>query len=868
MLRRSRRYWLSFVLTACSTLLVAAPGFSADPAPQAVGTGTAQGSITDPSGAVIPGATVTVSNPVSHFHVSAVTDSAGTFMLRNLPLDHLHLTAGAPGFQSIQQDVAITSGVPVNLSLQLPIATNATTVNVEAGAEDLVENDPTMHTDLSNQLIAEIPKESVSSGLSSVITLATPGVVADSNGLFHPLGEHSDTTFSIDNQAISDQQSRTFSNQISTNVIQSMEVITGVPPAEFGDKLSLVVRTTTKSGIDSNGVHGTVDAGYGSFGTPSAAVTLSVGNSKWGNFVAIDGLRSGRFLDTPEFVPLHAIGNNENFFDRLDYQRNQADSFHLNLGLQRSWFQIPNQYDQQAAGQDQRQQLKSFNVAPSWSHLFNQTTLLTANAYVRQDRVNYYPSADIFSDLPATVSEARRLTNAGVRADLSYFKGIHSLKFGAVFQHTILSEDFTFAITDPAYNAVCNSGIGMPVTAPIPTNPALCPSFGYMPNPGFQPGLLAYDLTRGGIPFLFNGHADIKQEGVYAQDGIKLRDLTLNLGLRVDQYNGLSSGTGVQPRTSLSYLIKKTNTVLQAGYGRMFLSPYNENLVLSSSTGLGGLGSSSFGQHPLVPARRNQFNLGFQQAIGKHLSVDGEYFWKFTQDDFDFDVLFNSPITFPIQWRKSKLDGFSLRVNLPEYHGLTAYTVMGHTRARFFPPEVGGLVFNSPLNLQPFRIDHDQAFEQNTHVQWQPKSTLPYLGFTWSYQSGEVAGSVPDYATALTFTPDQQQQMGLFCGNVFATLSAPIRSCSSPNFGATQVRIPAPGTFNPDTNPPRVAPRNLFDASIGMDNIFRGDRYKWKASFTAINLTNKVALYNFLSTFSGTHFVAPRTLSASLGLTF
>jgi len=82
------------------------------------------------------------------------------------------------------------------------------------------------------------------------------------------------------------------------------------------------------------------------------------------------------------------------------------------------------------------------------------------------------------------------------------------------------------------------------------------------------------------------------------------------------------------------------------------------------------------------------------------------------------------------------------------------------------------------------------------------------------------------------------------------------------------VRIPAPGTANPDTNPPRIAPRNLFDLSTGFDNVFRGDREKVSLHFTVLNLTNKVALYNFLSTFSGTHFIAPRTYQAELGFSF
>ena len=74
-------------------------------------------------------------------------------------------------------------------------------------------------------------------------------MAADSNGGFHPLGDHADTSFSVDNQPITDQQSRTFSNQLSQNAIQSLDVLTGVPPAEFGDKTSLIVKATTRSGL-------------------------------------------------------------------------------------------------------------------------------------------------------------------------------------------------------------------------------------------------------------------------------------------------------------------------------------------------------------------------------------------------------------------------------------------------------------------------------------------------------------------------------------------------------------------------------------------------------------------------------------------
>ncbi len=831
-------------------------------------TGTVQGTVLDQTGAVVAGATVKVSNPITGYQNSTTTDQNGAFVFRSVPFNHYHVAITLKGFSPRESDVDLHSAVPVNLKYTLNLAASQTQVEVQAQAQDVIENDPTAHTDLDSSLIATLPVPSVSSGLSSVIAASAPGVSSDSNGMFHPQGEHADTSFVIDNQPISDQQSRTFSNQISSNVVQSMELISGVPPAEFGDKASLVVRTATKSGLGTKGIHGNIDTSYSSFGTASTDLSLSAGSANFGNFFAFDGMDSGRFLDTPEFRPLHDKGNAVNLFDKIDYKFKNNDTLHLNLSAARSWFQQPNSYDQQAAGQDQRQEIRSFNIAPGYTHLFNNTTLLTANAFVRQDRVGYFPSNDMFDDQPATLRQNRRLTNAGFKVDLAYSKGVHNLKTGFQFSYTPLSEFFQTGITDPLYNTPCVDATGVPILAPGITDPANC-SGGNVANPSFSAGLLPYDLTRGGSLFTFRGSEDIKQEAFYVQDSINVRNLNIMLGLRADNYDGLSSRTGIQPRAGLSYHLKKTGTVLRASYGRMFLTPYNENLVLSSSTGVGGLENAlgGFGQHPLIPARRNHFEVGFQQGIDGWLVVDAGYFWKFTVDDYDFDVILNTPLAFPIQWRKSKIDGVSVRLTVPNHRGFSAYTVMGHTRARFFGPEVGGLIFNSPVDNSVFRIDHDQAFQQNTHLQYQPFKQGPWLGMSWSYESGGVAGAVPDFPTLLGLSGDEQAQAGLFCGNTFATPTSPIRSCAS-NLGVTRLSIPAPGTYDPDKNPSRVASRNLFDATIGWDNLFRSDRYKWNLRLTAINLTNKDGLYNLLSTFSGTHFVSPRTWKAEIGFEF
>jgi len=869
----------ALIFAACLLVFAFLFGFAAS-AQSSSSSATLQGVVTDPTGAVVPGVTVQIENPVSGYTQTAQTDASGAYAFKNIPFNPYHLSVTATGFKPYTNDVALRSAVPVKLDITLQVGAAGETVLVEAapGAQDLIETDPSTHTDLDRSLAARLPSESTNAALSSLVTLGSPGVVADSNGFFHPLGEHADTTFSIDGQPISDQQSRIFANQISVDAVQSLEVINGVSPAEFGDKSSLVIRTTTRSGLGSTRPTGSISMNYGSFGTTSGGLTFGVGNKTFGNFLSVDGVNSGRFLDTPEFTPLHAHGNTQNFFNRLDWQAGPNDNFHLNLFSSRSWFQQPNQFDQEALGQDQRQQNRNWNVAGFWTHLFSPNLLLSVNPYVRQDRINYYPSSDPFSDTPATLASNRHLTNIGFKTDLSYVKGIHNFKAGFDIYGTLLRENFSIGVTDPAFNPVCLDPSGAPISDPSVLDPA-CAGPGQQPNPNFLPGVLSFDLTRGGTPFLFNGATTIHQQAVYVQDNITLGSWTFMLGLRGDNYSGLSSRSSIQPRTGVTYLIKPTGTVLRAAYGRFFLTPYNENLLLSSSTGSAGLsdaGVGAFGESALKPGRRNQFNAGLEQAFGKYLVVDADYYWKFTQDDFDFDILFNTSLTFPIQWRKSKIDGFAIRLNMPQHKGVTAFTVLGHTRDRFFTPEQGGILFNNPADIAApvFRIDHDQAFQQTTHLQWQPKKTGPWAGFSWRYDSGLVAGNAPfasDPTTPvdLTFlTGDQQAQIKLSCGGVRATVNAPITSCAPNLLSSPLVTIPAPGAENDDRNPPRIAPHHLFDVGLGWDNFLHRERYKMNARFTIVNLTNQVSLYNFLSTFSGTHFITPRTFTGGLTVNF
>jgi len=701
----------------------------------------------------------------------------------------------------------------------------------------------------------------------------------------------------VDNQPITDQQSKVFSNQIPSSSIQSLEVISGAPPAEFGEKTSLVIKVTTRSGQGVTTPHGTITSSYGSFGIVNGAFDLAYGGQKWGNFIAVDGLNTGRFLDPPEFSVIHAKGNLEDVFDRIDYQVSNKDTIHLNLGFTRSWFQNPNSYDNLNVGltggpnntlvgpTDQRSKIQTYNIAPTWTRLINPTLVFTLGGFVRHDAYNYYPSENPFADLGPLQSESvtqnRSLTNAGALTYISYVKGIHNVKAGISYQQTFLTENDHFGIVNPTLNSPCLDALGNPV--PGFTNQTQCTGT-LLPNPNtpdnpnavapyFFPVLVPFDLTRAGTSYLFHGHTDVKLLSLYVQDSITYHNWAFNVGIRGDIYDAISGYNLAQPR-------------LGASYARIMETPFNENLVIAS-TGcsdpvISAIATGSQGYPclttPLKPSWRNEFHVGFQQAFSKYLVVDAEYLWKYTHYAYDFSIFGNTPIFFPVEWHNSKIPGYAIRASVPEFHGFTAMVVMSSVAARFFQPQVSGIGVTpaGQGGTGVFRIDHDEKFNQTTHLQYQPWKNLPWIGFNWRYDSGLVAGAVPfgdgvnPFVDVSGLTPDQQFQAGLFCGSFHATPTQgiPGGQCLATKYGSTLIGIPAPGTQNDDHNPARIVPRNLFDVAVGDDNLFRGDRFRWSARFTVINLANKVALYNFLSTFSGTHYVTPRTLTGEIGFHF
>ena len=197
--------------------------------------------IQDSSGAVVPAATITLRCTGTGVQ-QATTDSNGDVEFTGLTRPAFcTVEAKTNALGTVTRTVEV-EGIETRLSIQLIPATARTEVVVSARANEIEGTGTAAQSTLNAQQVGEIPVFNQSTGFTDILTRTTPGVAADANGFAHPLGEHADTSISLDGQPITDQQAKVFSNQLDPNIIESLTATTGAPSAEFGGKTSLVPR--------------------------------------------------------------------------------------------------------------------------------------------------------------------------------------------------------------------------------------------------------------------------------------------------------------------------------------------------------------------------------------------------------------------------------------------------------------------------------------------------------------------------------------------------------------------------------------------------------------------------------------------------
>jgi hypothetical protein len=780
--------------------------------------GSIRGHVLSPDGRPVSGATLQLRNDMTGFKAATTTDAAGTFQFFNVPFNPYEIHVEIQGFEPIHRSVEVRSAAPLEIPISLELAgiREAVTVTAEKTAAQLETDTSVSHVDIDKSYILRAPATLASRAMEELIT-ATPGFAKDENGRYHFQGSHSQGQFVVDGQTISDQTGVTFSNSIDPGIAQSMEVIYGNVPAEYGDKVGTVVNMVTKSGL-SHPWNADVYGGAARYSTYEGGLTVGGGSRSFGLFTSLSGSWSDRFLDPVNFDGLHNGGNTQRGFVRLDYASpDMRDLVRVTALLGRTERDVTNTYEQAAAAQDQFVRTYDQNYNLGWTHVLSGKSTLDVSAYARLARFELFPSSN---DTPVTASSDRRLDNYGIAPSVSWSAGAHDVKVGGVFKRFPIKESFQFGITDPGFN-----------------DPE---------GEGYNANLAPYDLTRGGVLFDFSGERTGTYYALYAQDNVKWKGLTANLGLRYDHNDLPGTGDALEPRVGLAYYISSSRTVLRAAYNRVLYTPEYENVLLSSSAHAAALappdvidsGLLGNGELPVPVEVQNYYMGGVQQAVGAKLRLDVSVWWRRGTGAGDQDQFFNTGIVFPIAFAKGQFNGWDARLELAPAHGLRGFLSLGHVHAVYVPPPTGGLFLDAEavdqVTGEHFLIDHDQKLQAQAQLLWDIGTGGAWLGGSLRYDSGLVTDANPE------------------------------ELATDPNdFWAAPYVVVHSGTA---LDPNRIEERMIASFSLGWDFARHGVPLSVEADL--LNAFDTAGVYNIQSVFGGTHVIPPRTLAVRLRYRF
>src|SRR5436190_8836786 len=354
--------------------------------------GTIQGTVKDPTGALVPNAQVTVTQPVTGYRQSTQTDAQGSFKLVNVPFNTYKVRVEAAGFQPAEESIDLETTIPVNLELSLSLEETTAAVTITTGAAAMLETDRTSSdTDISQTLL-ERPLGAAPSRAIESIVASTPGFVTDDNGRMHPRGSESQVQYVVDGVPVTDNMSAIFSTSLDTRTLRTVEVLTGGSPAEFGDKLAGVINVNTRSGLEGP-TQGGVSVSGGSFSTGEVSADFATHTQKFGFLTNLSASTSQRYLDPPVIENFHNFGRSGKGFFRLDYQFDTNNTLRGVFTFGGSNFQVPNRVNQEIAGQDQRQRLRDNAQNIGFQHIFSANTVAQFSFFHRQSNAKLLSNA-------------------------------------------------------------------------------------------------------------------------------------------------------------------------------------------------------------------------------------------------------------------------------------------------------------------------------------------------------------------------------------------------------------------------------------------------------------------------------------------
>jgi hypothetical protein len=667
--------------------------------------------VQDGSGAAMS-AHAELANQSTHTEIQVDLPPDGRYSFKNLPFGFYRLSVTRSGFTASSELIEIRSALPQMHSVKLGVQPIETSVNVSE-ADTLIDPDRTGAAYyMGSQQLRE--RQAGVAGRALIDLVAQqPGWVLEANGVLHPRESEYQTQYIINGFPVQDNRSPSFAPSMEADDVQSMKAYTSGIPAEYGRKVGGVIEVTTDRNT-SPGFRGLASLQGGSFATAGGFLSGQYTAGRTTGTVTAEGFSTDRYLDPPAQGNYTNHGSSTSFTGAVERDLNDSDRVRVSASRRETWFLVPDEKLQYAAGQRQDRTSSETAVQGSYQHVFSPALLGSVRGMWRE------VGARLWSNplaTPISATQDRGFDEGWFAASLSGHRGRHEWKAGADFDYTAVRESFAYQIVAFRVNGVRIFDRDTP--------------------PSLQ----------------FNGHAPDREQSAYVQDLVRLGNVTLSAGLRFDHYSLLVDETAFSPRLGASWNLRPIGLVLHASYDRIFGTPAVENILLSAAPQLLSLNNAAL-YLPLRPSRGNYYEVGFTKSLARRLRLDASYFRRDVANAADDDLLLNTGVSFPIAFQNSTIHGVEVKLEAPHwgpFSGYLAYTNM--TGVGQFPI-AGGLFLddNSPQLLQShdrFPITQDQRNTTRAMVRYQ---ILPRLWTSWSasYNSGLPIESLDQSIAFLT----------------------------------------------------------------------------------------------------------------------
>jgi len=528
----------------------------------------------------------------------------------------------------------------------------------------------------------------------SQVLLRAPGVAEDSaaNGDLHVRGEHGNLQYRI-NDVLLPEGISGFGLELDPRFVESMQLITGSLPAQYGFRTSGIVDIQTKTGGFDQGGEAGIYAG--SFDTlrPSVELGGSSGNFSYFADATYDHNALGIENPTSGATAVHDATNQYKAFTYLSYILDHDSRLTFMGSLSYSTFQVPDTPGLAAGTAPDGQQwlpgaFDSANLNENqdernyYGVVTYQRTAGDLNyqlsAFGRESSVHFIP--DPVGDLyfsGAASDVQRTLYSGGVEGDGSYKLGEHNILRGG------------FSLLDESVDADSTTTVFPVDTAGNPTG-------------------AAYPIAQSeSLHGLFSG--------AYLQDEWKLgRGFTLNYGARLDSFNStFDTESQLSPRVNLIYEANDATT-LHAGYARYFTPPPVEDVSQSAVTAFAGTSNEPaiLQDDPVKSERSNYYDAGITQKVGGGLQVGLDGYYKRAKDQLDDGLFGQTLILSAFNYARGEIYGLEFSTSYSN-GGFTAYLNLAHSVAKGEDWNSAQFLFD-PAGLAYVKdhwifLDHDQA---------------------------------------------------------------------------------------------------------------------------------------------------------------